>query len=200
VYATNGGTQTRSAACTNAADNTAGLTCATWSACSTSGVAKTVTCNSGYKAQNQGTASASCISTIISSGTSPTGCTAYTETKNVNENTVSGCSGGSAGGETVSSFVVGGYCSSTLGSGSYSSPAVQACSNCSPATSAAGRYCYCKIHSINGTAVASSSRFVHTNRHGSAAADCKSGCAGYCAYYAQGFTAFRTALFSALGS
>jgi len=196
---TNAGTQTRSADCTNGAGNTStSATCAAWGSCS-AGTTKTVSCSSGFTPQDQGTANATCVASGISSGTSPGSCASYTSTTSVNENTVSGCSGGSAGGAAVTTFVVGGYCSATNGSGSYSSPQVQTCSSCSPATSQAGRYCYCKIHSINGTAVVASSRFVFYDA-GSAASGCAFNCAYGCASDAQLLSGFRSALFSALGS
>jgi len=123
-------------------------------------------------------------------------------------------------GAAVSYFNVGAYCSSTAGQGDYNNPQVQTCgtgggggagdSNCYPAPSAeatygdagAKSYCYCKIHSINGTAVVSSSRFVFG--YNSANAGDASGCAYYCAYHcaynARYTSGFRTALFSAVGA
>jgi len=57
---TNSGTQTRSADCTNSAGNTdTSMTCAAWGSCS-AGTTKTVSCDSGYTPQNQGTDTAVC--------------------------------------------------------------------------------------------------------------------------------------------
>ena len=135
----------------------------------------------------------------ICSATSPSSCNSYTNNYNVNENTVSGCSGGSAGGSPVTTFVVGGYCSSTDDSGDYA--LVQTCSNCTVATNASGSQtiCFCKIHSINGTAVASSSRFMFSSISYGTASDCARYCADICASGALDYSGFRSTLFSALG-
>ena len=47
TYTANSGTQTRSAACTNAANNSAGLTCAAFGTC-TGGTVGSITCDTGY--------------------------------------------------------------------------------------------------------------------------------------------------------
>jgi len=137
----------------------------------------------------------------ICSATSPSSCGSIANTTSVNENPVSGCSGGNAYGSAVAAFVVGGYCSATAGQGNAPNPQIQACSNCTAATSASGsqRYCYCKIHSINGLAVAASSRFVYVNDR-SNASGCAVNCTYNCAYDALNYSACRTALFSALGN
>jgi hypothetical protein len=134
--------------------------------------------------------------------TSPTSCTSYTSTASVNTNTVSGCTGGNDElGVGVSSFVIYGYCATSSGSGNYSSsPRTQACSTCSAATSGTGRYCYCRMYTINGISATTNS-FVYVNDL-SNASNCKTNCTAYCASYAanSSYTAFRTALFSTANS
>jgi len=146
----------------------------------------------------------------VTSATSPSSCSSYSYVHFGSEGWVNNCSGGSVNGAAVSYFSVGGYCSSTAGQGNYSNPQVQTCgtgdSNCYAAPSAettvgdAGdkRYCYCKIHSINGTAVVASSRFVFDFDYGGASS-CAYVCAYSCADDAQVYSGFRSALFSALG-
>ena len=126
--------------------------------------------------------------------TSPSSCSSYTGTSNVNSNGVSGCSGGSP---TVTEFEVWGGCGPNSGSGGYSSPDVQTSAGIQPATNAAGQYCYCQIKSINQLAVAPSARWVFGNVYGSAS-NCANACAGNCAYAAQYNSGFRSALFSAV--
>jgi len=141
------------------------------------------------------------ISCPVSSAIGPSSCSSSPETYNVNELTVIGCSGGNAGGSPISTFVVGGYCSSSAGDNIYAS--VQACSGCVAATTASGSqgHCYCKIHSINGLAVAASSRFMFGGSGGGGSASiCANRCAFHCAYDARLYSNFRSALFSALGS
>jgi hypothetical protein len=125
-------------------------------------------------------------------------CSSYTSTNFVNENEVSGCDG--FFNETlVPKFKVGGYCSPIIGKGNYSnSPEVQDCANCRSATSGTGKYCYCKIHSINGVAVASS-RFVFLSDV-SMESICNASCAVSCATAAKSYSDFRSVLFSAIGS
>ena len=74
TYATNSGSQTRtSTACTNGTGNTNTSTVCSdsWNTCSaSSSSAKTVSCNSGYTPQNQGTSSASCVLAFTCSASS----------------------------------------------------------------------------------------------------------------------------------
>jgi hypothetical protein len=142
----------------------------------------------------------------ISRATAPTRCYTYTDDQYVNENTVDYCEGGSVGGQPISWFVVGGYCSPTY----RSSTTIQivTCNDCVPAAQynqySGGASCYCKIHSINGMAVAPSSRFV-TNTNYSDYTTCRSDCSHTCAYMAVRLTSdtYRYdvgAFFSALGN
>ncbi|MDR1207250.1 MAG: hypothetical protein LBK26_02450 [Rickettsiales bacterium] len=124
-------------------------------------------------------------------------CLHYTSEYSVNENEVEDCNG--YFNETlVPKFKVGGYCSPSKGKGNYDAPEVQDCDDCSPATSRAGEYCYCKIHSLNDVAVASS-RFVF-NDESLYASVCASMCTNKCTMEAWFSSGFRAALFSALGS
>lgn len=152
-------------------------------------------------AGNTNMANYNCIPTAWGGGgqtcvtTSPTACNAQTDIYNVDENTVSSCTGGSFNGSNITNFTVGGYCGPTSGKGGSSSPVLQTCTDCSPATSAAGENCYCKLHSVNGTPV-SSSRFVFRAPN----SNCAYYCANYCADNAENNINFRSVLFSALGS
>jgi hypothetical protein len=135
----------------------------------------------------------------IASATAPTSCVSRTSHSSDNEDIVSGCTNGDVGGVSVTTFVVGGYCTPTQGSGRITTPVVQSCSDCSPATNASGMYCYCKIHSINGKAVAPSARYVYHSGDGPPSG-CRGNCTNSCADYAQNNATSRAALFSALGN
>ena len=130
----------------------------------------------------------------VNLATSPATCSNYTTITSVNFNRVYDCSGG---GSSVTEFEVYGGCGPNAGSGSYYYPVVQTPSGVQLATNQAGRYCYCQIKSINGSSVASSTRWLFLNDH-SFAADCGNDCAYYCAKYARTYSAFRAAFFQAL--
>ena len=122
--------------------------------------------------------------------TSPDSCSNYNYANYADYGEVSGCSG-----STVTDFQVWAGCSPNVYSGNYM--AIETPYPISYASNqTAGRYCYCQIKSINGTAVASA-RWVFHGGYGSASL-CASLCANSCAYNAQNDSGFRSALFSAL--
>ena len=129
---------------------------------------------------------------------SPAACSSFTQNYSVDFNRVYDCSGG---GSSVTEFEVWGGCGPTTGSGDWHNPIVQTPSGMQLATNEAGRFCYCQIKSINGTAVASSPRWVRGNYYENTAR-----CAIFCTYYCASFCsspssytpAFRSALFQTL--
>jgi hypothetical protein len=127
-------------------------------------------------------------------------CSSCTSTSNVDYNSVSGCSGIIYYNKEVNRFEVWGGCSSNIppADASPETPKILTPSNIGyAATNNKGQYCYCQIKSINGTAVASSPRWVLVVDY-NASSYCAESCAYACAYHAQYTSVFRSVLFSAL--
>jgi hypothetical protein len=128
----------------------------------------------------------------------PTSCSDRTKNHDVDYNTVSGCSGWNYNGSEVTTFDVWGGCSPNEGIGAFDNSIVQTPTGVKKATAAAGKYCYCQIKSINGSAVASSPRWVFEHSF-SSVSDCVSSCAHDCALDARGnYAGFRFTLISAM--
>jgi hypothetical protein len=190
------GLSTRDAACLNTDGNTlVAADCPAFGPCA-GGTVKHVTCNSGYRPENQDTPLASCVAPVISSATPPRVCHSLHSVSRT-EGTVYDCTGGSVNGDPIGEFQVGGYCNSRTGSGSYASPVIQECKNCRPAGQDPGNHCYCKIHSVNDISVRPSYKYVlHSKTN---ANDCLFNCARNCASEARTREVFRTRLFNAIG-
>ena len=123
----------------------------------------------------------------------PDTCSGWTSISYANSNRLHTCSGGSS----VTEFEVWGGCGPNVGIGDWNTPIVQTPSGVQYAANAAGPHCYCQIKSINGSNVASSSRWVFLEDR-SLAGDCSRFCATFCSETAVFYSGFRSALFQAL--
>jgi hypothetical protein len=132
--------------------------------------------------------------------TSPSSCVNYTFIEKVDYNRVYDCSGGS----TVSEFEVYGGCSATVGDGYNDLPKIQSKPADLVYSSNANeeqrqKYCYCQLKSINGIPVAQSALWVYNRPAGCVYVWGITQGAADCAYIAQYYSNFSSALFTAAG-